>query len=316
MKVAITGAGGLLGRFLVEAFAEAGHMVTAIHREGAQLPVSGPGIRRISGDVELPESLLSDFEGLDLVVHAAAVVSLQNKDRDLMFRVNAEGTRHVVDACLMCGVKRLIHISSVAAVGSSERKECIDEDAPWDGGRSAYAQSKYEAETHVFRGAAEGMEVQVVNPSVILAPAEKGRSSMRLIDYIRSGGRFYTDGLVNLVDVRDVAAAVLGLSAIPAETPERFILNGFTLTYQEFFSKLAKELGRRPPVWRASRTLLITLVTLIGWTGIIGLSRSSVEAAFGRHRYDGRRICSRLGISYRRPEETLAWVCREIRTDA
>ena len=135
---------------------------------------------------------------------------------------------------------------------------------------------------------------------------------MRLIDYLRSGGRFYTDGWVNLVDVRDVVQAVTGLSGLPVEAPERYILNGFTLSYQNFFTEMSTHLGRKPPSWRASKTLLNLMVSLFGWTGLIGLTRESVQAAFGKHRYNGQRICSRLGIAYRNSEDTMAWVCREI----
>lgn len=313
MKVAITGAGGLLGRFLVDAFVAKGHEVTAVLREGgAAVPEFAASVRKYACDIAYTESLLQGFEGIDVVIHAAAIVSLDDRDRDLLYAVNAEGTRHVVDACLICGVKRLVHISSVAAIGTGSGKETLDEDTPWDGGKSAYARSKFEAECHAFRGAAEGLEVQVVNPSVILAPAEKGRSSMRLIDYVRSGGRFYTDGLVNLVDVRDVADAVVGLSGIQADDPQRFILSGFTLPYRELFSAIAACIGRRPPRWRASRGLLNSVVRLFGWTGLIGLTRASVQAAFGRHRYDGARICSRLSMQYRSPEETILWVCRQL----
>src|SRR6185369_576794 len=124
-----------------------------------------------------------------------------------------EGTRNVVNACLTSGIQRMILISSVAALGRKKGQTEINEESQWTDSElnTDYANSKYLSELEVFRGQEEGMSISIVNPSVILAPANITKSSAKIFDYVLKDRPFYIDGSINYVDARDVAELVFKL---------------------------------------------------------------------------------------------------------
>jgi dihydroflavonol-4-reductase len=312
--VAITGATGLLGSHIAERLLSENIPVTALYRKGRQdqLPA---GVMAMEGDVLDAPSLVDAFRGATTVIHAAALVSFNPRRKKKVFITNVEGTQHVVDTCLQLGIKNLIHISSVAALG---RKNGIrtTEEAKWDNAfPSAYGESKHLAELEVFRGAEEGLHVSIVNPSVILSGANPSRSSGTLFDYVWNQRPFYTEGALNYVDARDVAEAVYRLYVHP-QPGEKFILSAGTIPFKEFFSQVANRMGRRAP----ARKLTSTAARLAGWgEELLALllnrepvvTRESARMALQSFQFENRKAVETLKLQFQTLETTLDWCCTE-----
>ncbi len=313
MTVAVTGASGVLGRPLVEQLLAAGVRVIAIVREKtAQFP---PGVEVRHADILDFFALHDAVQGADTMIHAAALVSFNPRRRDEIIRVNVEGTRNAINACLKEGIRNFIQISSVAALGR-RLGALIDEEIQWTGQyANAYATSKYLAELEVYRGSEEGLTVSLVNPSVILNGMPAHRSSAALFDYAWKGRPFYTDGMLNYVDVRDVIQAVLNLVNHPMPG-ERFILCGGSTSYHAFFSQVALQWKKRAPAIRIPNSL----VTLFGVAEevrcrLLGaeplVTRDSAAMATRHFQYDTTKSEQVLGLRYHTLTDTLAWCCTQ-----
>lgn len=316
-RVMLTGATGLIGRFIMDQLISDGQHVTALHRSQQ---IGSEKVNWRQGDITDPISLAGAMEGADTIVHAAAMVSFQPGEEHALESVNVIGTRNVVNACLKSGVKRLVYMSSVSAIGRYPGSKTVDESAPWDGGRSPYGKSKYLAELEVFRGQEEGLEIAIANPTVVLAPGALHRSTGRLFQYVLDGRPFYTDGLAGCVDVRDVAR-VIGLMVNGKGTGERFLLNAEMITWRELFTGLALRFGTRPPWIRIPTKALAVAAALEKIRAALTrqeplVTADAVRLASEPHVYDASRSVRELGFTYTPLQDTLDWVCGEIRERA
>lgn len=328
----VTGGTGLIGSFVLQALRARQLPVRALYR-GAAPPAAAPtGIEWVQGD--LADSLLLEqalTPDVTHVLHCAGLVSYAPQDEDALLQVNVEGTAAVVDACLRRPGIRLGYVSSVAALGQPAAPtdeplagpRRLDESATWDLGAShpAYATSKYLAELEVWRGVAEGLSAVIVNPSIVLGPGDWQRSSTRLLRYAYDEHRFYTQGQLNFVDVRDVVAHLLRLALDLPELPAaRYILNGGLLPLGEFLAKLAVALGRRPPtvavpdwaaelIWRLEhgRALLTGARPLI--------TRDTARAGRQPVYYDAHKAVQTTGLPFRPLAETIAWLAEATKTN-
>jgi len=255
----VTGGTGLIGSFLLRELRARGLAVRALHRGAAPTDEDSAGVEWVQGDV-LDATLLASVLTPEIthVFHCAGLVSYAPQDEDPLLQINMAGTAVVVDACLAKPGIRLGYVSSVAALGGPPTAQenlpptthTLDETAVWDLGasHSAYATSKYLAELEVWRGVAEGLSAVIVNPSVVLGPGNWHRSSTRLLRYAYEEHYFYTRGLLNFVDVRDVVAHLLRLTLdLPALPAARYILNGGAYPLGDFLQQVASCFGRRPP---------------------------------------------------------------------
>ena len=177
--ILVTGGTGFLGSYIIKQLVEKGYAVRAIRRsnkpDGYRVPFWIPkeivdNVEWVEGDVLDVVALEEAMEGIDTVIHTAAVISFIKKDRPNMYQVNVEGTANVVNMMLEKNVRRLMHVSSVAALGRSASGGHVNEEKKWEESKvnTHYAKSKYKAELHVWRGTAEGLEAVIVNPSTIL----------------------------------------------------------------------------------------------------------------------------------------------------
>lgn len=317
-KVFITGATGLVGQYFVRRLLHEGAEVWALRRPQSKLPFSEneqKQIRWIEGDLNAPITLAELLPEGAVVIHAAAKVSFNPKDKKELYRTNIKGTAALVDACLEKNCPYFLHISSVAALGRAPAQEHIDENNQWEENKltTHYARSKFHAEVEVWRGYAEGLAVGILNPSLILGRGDLQRSSTQLFRYVLEGQRFYPLGSLNYVDVRDVVEA--GIRLIEQRlTGERFILNGGTIAYRDFFAMVAGALQKKPPVyavrpwmseiaWRLSAlySLLTRRPPLV--------TRETARISQEHFSYDGSKIQRFLpGFRYTPLADTIRWV--------
>ncbi len=328
MKVLITGANGLVGSDVTRNFIEGGHEVFCLCRVSADrsnLPSSGGKMTIVEGDILDIASLEKAIKGMDLVVHTAAVVSFAPKDREMMYKVNVEGTANVVNACLDLGVPKLCFVSSIAALGRPAQPAAdavISENQKWEDSplNSHYAISKYQAECEAWRGEAEGLRVVIVNPTIILGEGDWNKSSTQLFRYVYDGKPFYTEGFVNYVDVKDLSDIILRLSESDI-SGERFVVSGGTMSYRDFFFNIADGFGRKRPSVRVRPWMLEALwrlEALRSWfTGKAPLvTRETAKTAKTKFRYDSGKVKTALGMEFRNADETIKRVCRYLVTKA
>jgi dihydroflavonol-4-reductase len=256
-RVLITGANGLVGSNIARKFVEANFEVFALCRLGCDKSLLDDILSKITiieGDILDVSSLEKALSNIDYVIHAAAVVSYSPKDRDQMYKVNVEGTANVINICLEKKIKKLCYVSSIAALGKPHSTTeqalggTIDENQKWEDSplNSHYAKSKFLGELEVWRGEAEGLKTIVVNPSVILGEGDWSKSSTQLFKYVYDEHTFYTEGNLNYVDVKDVVEAIFQLTVSEIYN-EKFILNGGTIIYKDFFERVAKVFRKKPP---------------------------------------------------------------------
>ncbi len=318
--VLVTGANGLVGSFVVRALLAVPCRVLALVRASSDrsLLPEAPNLEIVEGDLFDPNGLLRLATDVRTVVHTAGMVSYAPRDRDALFRVNVAGTAHVVNACLAAGIRQLIHISSVGALGAPDAQGRVTEVSRWPppGTPAAYSLAKYEGELEVWRGYAEGLDVTVLNPSVVLGPGDWHKSSTRLFRYAATGARFFPAGHFNYVDARDVGAAVCQLVAQP-QPGERFVLSAGTVTFEAFFGEVARHFGQAPPAHRVGPGLADVVWRVEKWrTALTGaeplLTRDTARLTRRKVVFDGEKATQTLGLRYRSLAETLAWSCASL----
>lgn len=316
--VAITGANGLLGSFIVRKLIQEQRSFVALKREGSDTSLLDDVSDKITwrnSDVLNPILLNEALESCTHVIHAAAIVSHNPHRAKEIMAVNAHGTRNVVNACLEQNIKRLVHISSVSALGRQKGQSLIHEGNKWieSPNNSAYGNSKYRAELEVFRGQEEGLNTVILNPSVILAGADWDRSSAKLFKYTWSERPFYIDSLLNYVDVRDVATLASQFLDQDHQA-QRFIVNAGDIPLKFFFEKAARNFRVNPPTIRLSKNVIRLVAkaeTLRSWvTGSEPLiPPETVQIAGTEFRYDNKKIKKTLNFEFQTIDTTVDWCC-------
>lgn len=256
--ILVTGASGFLGRHLVRHLAAQGHTVRALYHKTApdQLLLNLEGVSWQQCDLLDVYDVEDAMQGVARVYHCAAIVSFHPADRDSMLHFNVESTTNIVNEALETGVRKLVFVSSVAALGRSEKGKELTEEEQWEESRynSRYGLSKHLAELEVWRGMAEGMDGVVVNPTVILGPGNWNEGSARLMTVVDEEFPFYTQGINGWVDVEDVVTAMVRLMESDI-SGERFIVSAGNYPYREIFTKMALALGKKPPRIKAGKFL-------------------------------------------------------------
>lgn len=252
--ILITGATGLVGARLLFDLS-ANERVKAMRRASSKLDVvnrifsADPGrlnnVEWVEGDVNDIYSLEDAFENVDVVYHSAALISFLPSDRELMMKVNAEGTANMVNIALEKKVERFCHVSSVAALGRIAGSEVVDENNVWktSSENSNYAISKYGGEREVWRGIEEGLSAFIINPTIIIGPGDWNSGSSQMFSSVNKGLKFYATGSTGFVDYRDVAKCAIALMN-KGVSGKRFVINGENLTYRFVFDKIAETLHK------------------------------------------------------------------------
>jgi dihydroflavonol-4-reductase len=256
------------------------------------------------------------MQGVQQVYHCANSISFDARDAEQMYHNNVESTATVANACLEHGVQKLLYVSSVAAIARSEGAKLITEKTPWllDEHTSQYGISKYKAEMEVWRAAAEGLNVVVVNPSVILGEGDWHKGSSQLFKNAYNEFAYYTKGSNGFVDVLDVCAAMMALMQSNISN-ERFIINQGNYAYKHIFTSMAKAFGKKPPSKFASPWMSAIVWRLFAirkfFTGKVPLiTQETAYTANQEYVYDNQKMLNAVdGFVYRDLEESIGRIC-------
>lgn len=325
-QVFITGASGYLGTALARRMVESGDRVRGLVRRSSSPAtlawLRGLGVELVQGDVSTGEGLATGCRDADLVIHSAAVIGYRRRLAGAMQRTNVVGTRRVVSACLAAAVGRMLHVSSIAAIGISETPAVLDEEQPYNAGAldAAYFDTKFAAEQHVQAGVARGLDAVLVNPGAIYGPSEVPSNSSRLLQQIVRGQvPFVPAGGINAVPLDTVVDGVL-LALERGRAGRRYILGGENLGLGELVGRVSRLAGRpltprALPTWlrgpmRGVMELVEPLVPDGGWF------TPDLCACFGRWMwFDTARARTELGLVPRDLDESLEASLAQLRSD-
>lgn len=325
----VTGGTGLVGTHLLYELTSKGKNVKALKRETSNLEQVLKTFSRYS---ETPEELFNLIEwvdgdildyfslekiltGITEIYHCAAIVSFDPKERVKMIANNVEGTANIVNAAIENGIKKICHVSSIAALGRLENGELVTEETNWVPSKkiSGYSESKFFSETEIWRGIEEGLDAVIVNPSIIFGPASWETGSAKMFKTIWDGLKFYTKGITGFVDVRDVAKAMVLLMEernFENAKNQRFLLNAENLSYQDVFFQIAESLGKNRPKYFASDLLLGFVWRVAKFAGLINrkpviITRETVANSNVIYKFDGSKITRKFSFEYRPISETI-----------
>jgi dihydroflavonol-4-reductase len=321
--IAVTGASGLLGGNLVRELLAHGYRVRAVIHQDDRA-VAGLGVEVISADLADPASLERAFTGVDTVYHLAGLISLRLDDWDALQRVNVLGTRNVVEACLRCGVKRLVHVGSVHARRPEPFDQPLDEDRPLitESAAPPYERSKALGELEVQKGIERGLDAVILLPSGILGPYDFRPSYLgaALRRMQRGDLPALITGGYDWVDARDVAAGAIHAANV-ALAGSRYILSGHWLSIRDVAMMVAQISGAPAPrlviPLRLARLGLPLMEKLAGLNGSAPLYTRAMLSALDSNRLITHARATRdLGYSprpFRKTlSDTLAWFARNL----
>ena len=283
MKVAITGATGLVGANLAEACLERGWSVRATRRRTSTTAhLEALDIEWVEAPLSDQEALTAAFEGCDAVFHCAAAVSILKVAPDWMVDTNVQGTTRVLHAVPRGA--RLVHCSSTVAVGLSTDGEPSNEDADWNfdafGLDDGYSLTKRESERRVVHAVHAGqLDAVIVNPGFMFGPYDSKPSSGKMIvDVVKGAVPMYSTGRNNFVNVRDVVQGML-LALDKGKTGERYILGNENLSYKQVFDRIAAVAGAKSPAIKAP----FWLARPVGWAGDLQYAVTGKEPLLTSH---------------------------------
>jgi nucleoside-diphosphate-sugar epimerase len=270
IMILVSGGTGLVGSHLLVDLCKSGKQVRALKRNDNAVDSVKKvfsyysenteelfkNIEWVQADLLDVNSLEEAMEGVTQVYHCAAMVSFDSKKEAEMMLVNMEGTANMVNIALAKGVNKFCHVSSIATIGAEEHGKDATEGSFWKSSseNSNYSISKYGAEREVWRVAAEGLDVVIVNPALIIGAGNWQQSSSNMFSKAYKGIKFYTEGGTGFVDVRDVAKLMVKLMNSEHKN-ERFILNSENKSYKGFFDSMHQAFNKPTPSIKAGKLL-------------------------------------------------------------
>lgn len=324
-KILLSGATGFIGAYMLRLLVKNGYRVRALRRADSPMDL----VRDVADSVEWAEADVTDlfalenaFAGISHVCHCAAMVSFHPKDLRRMMQVNVEGTANMVNLAQDFGVKKFVHVSSIAALGRTKTRPNLDEKCKWVPGKgnSQYAISKYLSEQEVWRAHAEGLPVAVVNPSVVLGSGYWNVGTGRIFRQVQDGLKFWSVGRTGMVDVRDVAQFLLLLLERDI-VGERYILNAQNIPFRDLFFMVADALGKSRPFIKVTPTLA-EIAWRVEWLKEKLLraepvvTKESARASVASYFFDNAKSLTVPGFSYRPLEQTVRQTAAQFREAA
>ena len=326
-QILVTGGTGFLGSDLLRYLLREGYTrVRALRRPDSRVDLVADiaeQIMWVEADLLDIFALEDAMQGVQQLYHCAAIVSFDPRDRDQMRQVNVEGTANVVNAALHAGIEKMVHVSSIAAIGRSKQSNIVNEQNKWERSdyNSEYAISKYLSENEVWRGMAEGLPVAVVNPSVIMGSGRWHEGPQQLFRLVSKNFPFYATGVSGFVDVRDVARFMMQLMESNIKG-DRYILNADNLSFQTIMNEIAGHLQRPQP-----RVRVTPLIQQIAWrvewlrAQLFG-HRPLITREVARHAtrsfyyQNDKSLADFPDFEYTPIQQTIAETCRQFRQAA
>jgi len=319
--ILLTGTTGLVGSYIALHLVEKGIPFKAMKRASSSIPkILQPykDINWVDADILDVVALESVFVDVDTVIHGAAIVSFYKKDFDDMWETNVQGTLNMVNLSLTHNVKRFVHISSIAALGRNGDEGIINEDSKWtkSSNNSVYAETKYQAELEVWRGREEGLSVVIVNPSTVLGPSDWNTSSTRIFKYVWEENKYFPDGFLNYVDVRDAAEVIVQMLNSKADG-ERYIVNNDKIKFLDIFLMIANAFKKKPPTtqikpWISALAVKVERLRSF-FTGSKPLiTKETSRLSSTNYTYKNQKIKTLLNFEFRPVEDTIVWACGEL----
>lgn len=308
-KTLVTGGTGFIGSHLVRELARRGDDLRLLVRESSTTEhLAGVEYEPAVGDVLDRDSVAKAMKGVDRVFHVAGTTSMRRSNRDRVFDVNVGGTLNVMEEALRAGTAHAVLTSSAGAVGPAEPGGTADESQPFKAGGLgiAYINAKHDAEGVAMRVAARGLPLVVVNPSFVIGPEDPSGTSNGLVRRLLLRRiPAYTDGALNIVDVRDVAAGHL-LADENGHEGERYLLSGRNFTLQRLFADLSRIAGVPPPPLKIDGRLILASIMALEQAGLPApASSDEVRSGMQWWTYRNDKARSELGFKPRPHEETL-----------
>lgn len=314
MQAFVTGATGFIGSHVCRELLERGHDVRALVRESSDLSlVEDLDVETHVGDVTDPASLRDGLEGCDAFFHVAGVVSFWKGNAELMHEVNVEGVYNAVEAAKAAEVDRMIHTSTVGAIGVPQGGVGDEEtEYNWSGRGIPYMETKHRGQEMVLRNAATGaLDAVSVNPGTVLGPGDKNLNGGQFVRALVKGDMpGLPKGAVNFCDVRDVAEGHV-LAYEEGTSGERYILGGENHTWAEFSGIVADVTGAET----ISREIPYPLALATGYANNLAakftgkpplLSVGAVKAAYEDLSFSSAKAQKELGYTHRPVRESVA----------
>ena len=322
--ILVTGATDLVGSHLLVQLLQENEEVKALFRSEKQIEKVKnvfafynqtrlfDKINWVKGDITDIPSLEIAFENITHVYHCAALISFDPSDEDELRKINIEGTANVVNCCIDFGIKKLCHVSSIAALGTpKEHETTITEETEWNPEElhSDYAITKYGAEMEVFRGHQEGLEVVIVNPGVIFGYGFPKKGSDVIIQSVKNGLSFYTKGNIGIVAVEDVTKCMIQLMK-SSINGERYTLVGENISAKVLLDFIAEELKLKKPTIEASKWMT-SFAWRMDWliSKLLNrkrkLTRSTANTSHTATTFDTSKIEGALNFTFQKKESYL-----------
>jgi len=253
------------------------------------------GVEFIKGDITDVTSVEKAVRGVDFVYHLAGLIAYKASERQKMEDINVGGTKNIGEACVKYGVKKLVYMSSVCAIGASETPQALDENSEYTIGKYnlGYFETKRKSEIELKKLIGEkGLDAVFVNPSTVYGKGdvEKGSRSAQ-VKVAQGRFKFYAPGGVSIADLDSVVAATLKAREV-GRTGERYILSGDNITIKQLFEMIAAEAGVEAPKIRLPRSVLMALghigdfATSLGLKGGFSLENAISSSLFHWFNHD------------------------------
>lgn len=323
----ITGGTGLLGSHVLVELLKRGKKVRALKRQSSSIAQTKAifthffnedaeselaKIEWVDGDILDITSLEAGIQGCSTVYHCAGLVSFRKRDFKKLMKINKEGTANMVNVSLSLGVDLFCHVSSTAAIGRSETETKYNETNHWVNTKenSNYAVSKYSAENEVWRGKEEGLDVVIINPSIIFGVGDWNESSLTLLKVVEKGLKFYTPGTNAFVDARDVAYVFCEL-AERRIVNERFLTFSENVPYRDLFAIIAKAFGVKPPSIEVKPWVVVFAWRIEGLLAFFfgkkqNITKETARSSMATTRYSNDKVKDALAFEFIPIEKCIA----------
>jgi len=333
--ILVTGGTGLVGAHLLYQLLLDNDSVVSIHRESSNLNTVKKIFSYYTDDFEnlfnkiiwkiadvndIP-SLHDAYVGITHVYHCAALISFNKKDEPLLRKVNIEGTSNMINLALDHPIEKFCYVSSIATLSKASNNSEITEENDWNPTEknSGYAISKYGAETEVWRGSQEGLDVIIINPGLIIGAGFWHTGTGKLFDLVHKGFIFYTEGVKGYVGVEDVVKNMLLLMKSSIKN-ERFIIVAENRSFKEVLFAIADGFKMTRPSIKVTPFLseiawrLAYLKSLFSNNGPY-LSKESSRASTRKSYYSNEKVKSILNHEFELLINCIKKACNNYKQD-